>query len=832
MGAGPNSELIVVSGFDRTSGRTVIVYDVKNLSQPLESVTLEVAPSILIPYYDEDTGVVMLSGKGDTVVYCFEVSPESPYLFELSPYRTTSPFQAVGFLDKRSVDVRSVEITRGVKLSKTNVELVQFKVPRIKGVVSQAPKEAPVAKKYNSTRELDEYKSDEQKKEMVMQTRVSTPAINNDGLRNFEIVVFKKHLFRRHAKFRQKFTISQRRSRVDQYGNEASIADKERTSNSNISNQEESVFENGPRKGNLKMRGDKTELDYLSSDLGTKVDEEEESRHKMVGKGIERGTSQQQILGISFPEALTRATLRTSNDQQLVDLMSEQKIDDEYYHASLKGLLLQFVDKNFERQYQNEGQYCTLLNPSVTTFASPKVNFFADVLLSNIVYIIISILCFVLFKPTIPVSKIILFPLALLIEVTLFVLNYARAFPQRFPQWVHPLVLYTSGWFPSHLFGAVLMCLPMASVFSNFMDCDLLDDDNTRQFFTYIVAVALLHFCNFTQLTSWIKTSLALVFTIAYVILLRFDSFCAFTPIANHSGNNTIVDDHHSLEKGRQMAKQVTVAVILLWVLVALLNRQLEIGVRRNFSGDAQAAKDKKKSQAHKEQVDWLLFSLFPKHVSDALKVSDHYSRNYDEVGVMFASIVNFADFYEENFEGGKECIRVLNELVGDFDELLDSIEFYEVEKIKTVNGSTFMAGSGLNTEGRVNKGAHPNEHLKQLVEFGLEMMNVVHRFNEHMLGFQFMLRIGYNAGPVTAGVIGTTKLLYDIWGDTVNLASRMDSTGVAFRIQVSETTKDKLSEFFTFSFRGTIPVKGKGYVTTYLLEGRIESGFLWKLRL
>lgn len=601
---------------------------------------------------------------------------------------------------------------------------------------------------------------------------------------------------------------------------DVSVSERNFSSNSNLSNPEESVSENGPRKGNLKTRPDKIELDYLSSDPGGKIDDDEESRHKMVGKGIERGASQYEILGISFPEALTRDTLRTSDDQQLVDLMSEKGIGDEYYHADFNSITLQFNKKKFEQQYQKEGQDCTLLNPSVTTFASPKVNFFTDVLLSNIVYIIISILCFVLFKP-IPLSRVILFPLALLIEITIIVLNYARAFPQKCPQWFHPLVLHTSGWIPSHLFGAILMCLPMASVFSNFMDCKYIEDNNTRPFFTYIVAVALLHFCNFTQLTSCMKTSLALMFSITYIILLQFPDFCTFEFI-DSSSNNTVYKDMR-LEDGKRMAREVTVAVILLWVLVALLNRQLEIGVRRNFSGDAQAAKDKQNSQTHKEQVDLLLFSLFPKHVSDALKVSDHYSRNYDEVGVMFASIVNFADFYEENFEGGKECIRVLNELVGDFDELLDNIEFSRVEKIKTVNGSTFMAGSGLNSEGQLDNDAHPNEHLKQLVEFGLEMMNVVHKFNEHMLGFQFILRIGYNAGPVTAGVIGTTKLLYDIWGDTVNLASRMDSTGVAFRIQVSEKTKDKLSEFFTFSFRDTIPVKGKGYVTTYLLEGRIE---------
>ncbi|XP_031559880.1 adenylate cyclase type 9-like [Actinia tenebrosa] len=615
-------------------------------------------------------------------------------------------------------------------------------------------------------------------------------------------------------------TSSPRPKKHVKISDDVSTSERAFSSDSNLSNQEESVFENGPRKGNLKTRVDKTELEYLSSDPGGKVDEEKEIRHKMVGKVLERGASQQQILGLSFPEAFTRETLRTSNDQQLVSLMSEQRLGNkhEYFHAPVTKCTLQFTNKTLEKQYQNEGQDSTLLNPSVTTFASPKVNFFTDVLLSNIVYLIISLLCFLLFSP-IPLSKKILTPLALIVEVTLFLLNFARAFPRRFPEWFHPLVMYTSGWCTSHLVGALLMCLPIATVFSNFMDCDKLIDNNTRYYFTYIVAVALLHFCNFTQLTSWMKTGLAGVFSATYIILLQFDNFCAFKPV--NSSNSTMID---VTMKGRQMANEVTVAVILLWVLVALLNRQLEIGVRRNFSGDAEAAKDKKKSQIHKQQVDWLLFSLFPKHVTEALKVSDHYSRNYDEIGVMFASIVNFADFYEENFEGGKECIRVLNELVGDFDELLDSIEFHEVEKIKTVNGSTFMAGSGLNSEACLCREKNPHEHLKQLVEFGLEMMNVVHRFNEHMLGFQFVLRIGYNTGPVTAGVIGTTKLLYDIWGDTVNLASRMDTTGVPFKIQVSEATKDKLSEFFTFSFRGTIPVKGKGFVTTYLLEGRRED--------
>lgn len=169
-----------------------------------------------------------------------------------------------------------------------------------------------------------------------------------------------------------------------------------------------------------------------------------------------------------------------------------------------------------------------------------------------------------------------------------------------------------------------------------------------------------------------------------------------------------------------------------------------------------------------------------------------------------------------------------MNELVGDFDDLLtDKSQFSQVEKIKTVNGSTFMAGAGLYPEGCAKKDAHPYDHLKQLVEFAMGMIKVVDKFNEHMLGFEFHLRIGFNAGAVTAGVIGTTKLLYDIWGDTVNIASRMDSTGVKGRIQVSEASKKLLDEFFTFERRGTIPVKGKGHITTYLLTGKRTDAIL-----
>lgn len=205
--------------------------------------------------------------------------------------------------------------------------------------------------------------------------------------------------------------------------------------------------------------------------------------------------------------------------------------------------------------------------------------------------------------------------------------------------------------------------------------------------------------------------------------------------------------------------------------------------------------------------------------------MTQSYSKNHDSVGVIFASIVNFSEFYEESYEGGKECYRVLNELIGDFDELLRMQEFKSVEKIKTI-GATYMAASGLNVQQLAeNDEDSPHAHLRALFNFALEMMGVLEDFNKNMLGFGFKLRIGFNHGPLTAGVIGTTKLLYDIWGDTVNIASRMDSTGVECRVQVSEESHAVLSGMgLEFDYRGTVNVKGKGQMRTFLYPRSGES--------
>ncbi|GFS18456.1 adenylate cyclase [Elysia marginata] len=166
-------------------------------------------------------------------------------------------------------------------------------------------------------------------------------------------------------------------------------------------------------------------------------------------------------------------------------------------------------------------------------------------------------------------------------------------------------------------------------------------------------------------------------------------------------------------------------------------------------------------------------------------KSQELYSQQYSKVAVFFASIPNFSDFYVELAANnqGVECLRVLNEIIADFDELLD-LPYYEgVEKIKTI-GSSYMAATGLKPTHLV-KGREDSItfYLTMVVDFVMSMKEKLKNINENSYN-NFELRVGINCGPVVAGVIGARKPQYDIWGNTVNVASRMESTGVSDRIQ------------------------------------------------
>ncbi|XP_078114231.1 adenylate cyclase type 1 isoform X1 [Sander vitreus] len=267
-------------------------------------------------------------------------------------------------------------------------------------------------------------------------------------------------------------------------------------------------------------------------------------------------------------------------------------------------------------------------------------------------------------------------------------------------------------------------------------------------------------------------------------------------------------------------------AALLFSGALALHSRQLDLKMRLDYLWATQAEEDRCDMEKVKLDNKRILFNLLPAHVAQHFLMSnprnmDLYYQSYAQVGVLFASIANFNDFYIE-LDGnnmGVECLRLLNEIIADFDELMDKECYRDIEKIKTI-GSTYMAAVGLvpTTASKAKKST--TSHLCTVSDFAIDMFDVLDAINYQSYN-DFVLRVGINVGPVVAGVIGARRPQYDIWGNTVNVASRMDSTGVQGKIQVTEEVHRLLTDHYNFVCRGQVSVKGKGQMLTYFLEGR-----------
>ncbi|KAH9492112.1 hypothetical protein Btru_026986 [Bulinus truncatus] len=269
-------------------------------------------------------------------------------------------------------------------------------------------------------------------------------------------------------------------------------------------------------------------------------------------------------------------------------------------------------------------------------------------------------------------------------------------------------------------------------------------------------------------------------------------------------------------------------AFVMFLLGFSLQNREQEWTLRLDYLWKSQATEEKAGMQELQRQNSRILCNLLPEHVANHflhLQTSSHmelYSQQYNKVAVFFASIPNFSNFYVELDANnqGVECLRVLNEIIADFDELLDIPYFFGVEKIKTI-GSCYMAATGLKPSHLVKvREESIVYYLTMLVDFVMAMKEKLKNINENSYN-NFELRVGINVGPVVAGVIGARKPQYDIWGNTVNVASRMESTGVSGKIQVTEEVYAVLKNVFTFECRGKVPVKGKGDMITYFLKDR-----------
>ena len=205
-----------------------------------------------------------------------------------------------------------------------------------------------------------------------------------------------------------------------------------------------------------------------------------------------------------------------------------------------------------------------------------------------------------------------------------------------------------------------------------------------------------------------------------------------------------------------------------------------------------------------REKADSLLRNTLPDEIVERLKISDSaIAERFEEVSVLFSDIENFTSL-SENLSPD-ELVSLLDRIFSLFDSL---VEGHGVEKIKTI-GDAYMVASGIPRQ-------RP-DHLHAIMQVALGMVRI---FDEaDGFGHNLQIRIGVHTGPVVAGVIGKKKFAYDLWGDVVNTASRMESHGKSGRIQVTRAVRDLLGHEFQFESRGSIDVKGKGPMEVFLLE-------------
>lgn len=222
-------------------------------------------------------------------------------------------------------------------------------------------------------------------------------------------------------------------------------------------------------------------------------------------------------------------------------------------------------------------------------------------------------------------------------------------------------------------------------------------------------------------------------------------------------------------------------------------------------------AREQRLLEAERERSEQLLLNILPASVASRLKTAQEpIADGFAEATVLFADIVDFTS--QSAALPPERIVASLNELFSEFDTLTRE---RGLEKVKTI-GDAYMVVGGL-PEPRPN-------HVEAVADLALRMLDAATR-HDGPDGSPVRLRIGIDTGPVVAGVIGHDKFAWDLWGDTVNTASRMESTGVAGRIQTTERMYERLRASHVFERRGPVYVKGKGELVTHFLVGRKQLG-------
>ncbi|HFC76643.1 MAG TPA: response regulator [Candidatus Moranbacteria bacterium] len=280
---------------------------------------------------------------------------------------------------------------------------------------------------------------------------------------------------------------------------------------------------------------------------------------------------------------------------------------------------------------------------------------------------------------------------------------------------------------------------------------------------------------------------------------IKTDEYLTQIPVIMISALDEIDSVVHCIEMGAEDYLQKPFNQVI-------LNAKISATLERKRLRDRELA-FLKKLQIEQEKSEKLLLNILPKAIADRLKVGVHtIADKFEDVTVLFSDLVGFTELSAG--VSASDLVEKLNQIFIAFDRLTKK---HGLEKIKTI-GDAYMLVGGLPTQ--------RDDHVEAVADMAIEMLDEIAWLNEQNQE-DFKIRIGMHTGPVVAGVIGKHKFNYDLWGDTVNTASRMESHGIPDEIQVSKIVYDRLKDKFFLEERGLIEIKGKGKMNTYLLKGR-----------
>ncbi|XP_068792840.1 adenylate cyclase type 3 [Struthio camelus] len=561
-----------------------------------------------------------------------------------------------------------------------------------------------------------------------------------------------------------------------------------------------------------------------------------------VRGGPESAEEEGEAVNPSFPNPRRRLRLRdlaervidaSQNEQELNKLLNEALLERESVQAS-KGkstfrLSMRFIDPEMETRYSVEKE-----KQSGAAFSCSCVVLFFTALVE------------ICIDPWL-VANYVTFVVGEILLLILTVCSLAAIFPRVFPK---KLVAFSTWidrtrWARNTWAMAAIVIVTMADIvdmLSCWQDYAGLGNGTAPRaggcgeqptYYSYIALLALVATIMLVQVSHMVKLTLMVLITGAAGAVNIYAWEHLFDQYDQRRGQHSaavLVPSKYSM----------TAMIFVVMLSFYYFSRHVEKLARTLFLWKIDVHDQKERVYEMRRWNEALVTNMLPEHVArhflgSKKRDEELYSQSYDEIGVMFASLPNFADFYTEESinNGGIECLRFLNEIISDFDALLDEPQFRCITKIKTI-GSTYMAASGVTPDANANGYTTKKEslsdkerwqHLADLADFALAMKVTLMNINYQSFN-NFMLRIGMNKGAVLAGVIGARKPHYDIWGNTVNVASRMESTGVMGNIQVVEETHLILKEYgFRFVRRGAIYVKGKGELLTFFLKGREKQG-------